>query len=119
MLDLRCQLRLQRQVSPVRTQACLHLQTVDLASLLALIPAARLDQLARQRDILEEPLKVCRVHCKKRLTIFPAKESLVCDILAGDGKIANLFHIVYSSLTNIPRRFAWHDMLPGLAGSRL
>ncbi len=59
VLDLRCQLRLQRQVSPVRTRACLHLQTVDLASLLAMLPAARLDQLARQRDILEEPLKVC------------------------------------------------------------
>ena len=95
MLDLRCQLRLQRQVSPVRTRACLHLQTVDLASLLAMLPLSRLDQLARQRDILEEPLKVCRVHCKKRLTIFPAKESLVSDIPAGDGKIDKKNFTVY------------------------
>ncbi len=32
------------------------------------------------------------LHCKKRLTIFPARESLVCEILAGDGNIVNLFY---------------------------
>jgi hypothetical protein len=31
------------------------------------------------------------VHCKKRLTIFPARESLVSDIPAGDGEIVKLF----------------------------
>jgi hypothetical protein len=31
------------------------------------------------------------VHCKKRLAILPARESLVSDIPAGDGKLANLF----------------------------
>jgi hypothetical protein len=52
------------------------------------------------------------VHCKKRITIFPspagmspwqgiiklflAREGLVSDIPAGDGKIANLFFTVYS-----------------------
>jgi hypothetical protein len=54
---------------------------------------------------------VCAVHCKKRLAIFlsqawlsltksrwpgiikffPAKKSLVCDMPARDGKMANLF----------------------------
>ncbi len=36
-------------------------------------------------------------HCKKRLAIiklFPARESLVKDITAGDGKIANLFYSI-------------------------
>jgi hypothetical protein len=35
--------------------------------------------------------------CKKRLAIiklFPARESLVKDITAGDGKIANLFYSI-------------------------
>jgi hypothetical protein len=34
-----------------------------------------------------------RLHCKKRLnlTLFPARESLVSDITAGDGKTAILF----------------------------
>jgi hypothetical protein len=32
------------------------------------------------------------LHCKKRLAIFPARKSLVVDIPAGDGKIANLFY---------------------------
>jgi hypothetical protein len=54
-----------------------------------------------------------KVHCKKRLAIFPspagmsttklsrvwnkfpARESLVSDIPTGDGKIANLFFTVY------------------------
>jgi hypothetical protein len=54
-----------------------------------------------------------RIHCKKRLTIFPslagmsltklflgiiqlflARESLISDILTGNGKIANLFYSV-------------------------
>jgi hypothetical protein len=38
-------------------------------------------------------------HCKKRLAIFPTRESLVSDIPAGDGKIANLF-----SQCNIEKR---------------
>jgi hypothetical protein len=35
---------------------------------------------------------------KKRLAIFPARESLVSDIPAGDGNIANLF---YSAGVNV------------------
>ncbi len=34
------------------------------------------------------------VHCKKKVSDFPARESLFRDILGGDGKIANLFYSV-------------------------
>ncbi len=39
---------------------------------------------------IENPTYI--LHCKKRFAIklFPAKESLVCDIPDGDGNIANL-----------------------------
>ncbi len=37
-------------------------------------------------------------HCKKRLWIFPARESMVSDIPAGDGKIINLFFTVQASI---------------------
>jgi hypothetical protein len=36
-----------------------------------------------------------QLHCKKRLEIFPARESWVSDILAGDGNIADLFYRVW------------------------
>jgi hypothetical protein len=32
-----------------------------------------------------------KAHCKKRLAIFPSRESLVSDIPAGDRKINNLY----------------------------
>jgi hypothetical protein len=37
-------------------------------------------------------------HCKKRFAIFPARENLVSDIPAGDGKIAKLFFTVHGGL---------------------
>ena len=58
VLDLKCELGLQRQVNPVRTTNCLHLQTVDLASMLAMLTTPRLEQLARQEEIREELLRV-------------------------------------------------------------
>ncbi len=38
------------------------------------------------------------IYCKKRLPIDPSRESLVSDIPAGDGKIANLFYSVCGSV---------------------
>jgi hypothetical protein len=46
-------------------------------------------------------LIINRLHCQKRLTIklFPARESLVSDIPAGDGKITSLFYSVRAHAT--------------------
>ncbi len=59
-------------------------------------------QVQRQLILRKENYAQYKLHCKKRLAIFlypardaPARESLVSDIPAGDGKIANLFYSVH------------------------
>ncbi len=89
--------------------------SVRNAALLGPAVIIKLTMRRRERGIGDRGIR--RIHCKKRLSfflspaglsnqtlklfmagnnliIFPARESLVSDILVGDGKIGNLFYSV-------------------------
>ncbi len=71
------------------------------------------------------------------IKLFPARESLICDIPAGDGKITNLFFRVYVQLKHLSmfyhpcsesptqnsqysnsQTYASQNILPGIIGTR-
>jgi hypothetical protein len=46
-----------------------------------------------ERKFRKNRLSLIQLHCKKRLELFPARESLVSDIPAGDGKSLTFFTV--------------------------